>query len=214
VGPLLIGYAMPIVTCSPFDAECQKYEKVWREVEAYRQWSPGEDLLGPFLALTGARPGQRIVDVGCGTGRAALTLTGLLLHVTLVDATPTALDPEVHWHVDKQDLPVDFFFRGMCLWRDWVPLLQVAHDFSYCCDVLEHIPQEFTMLVVERCLSAAPLAFFSICFDADGFGQTIGVPLHLTVKDFEWWRDRLGELGQLIEARDLLGRGIFLLRRR
>ena len=79
--------------------------------------------------------------------------------------------------------------------------------------MLEHIPTEYTMLVIERCLEAAPVSFFHISFDPDSFGQYIGQPLHLTQQPFAWWRDRLGELGALVDARDLLGHGIFLLRR-
>lgn len=193
-----------VQTCSVFAAEQEKYQRMWRDVEAYRAVSFGSQLVGPFLALSGAKPGQRIVDVGCGTGRASVTFAELQLRPTLVDATIDALDPAA------RHLP----FVESCLWRNWIDPIGEEHDFAYCCDVLEHIPPEFTMLVVERCLQAAPSAFLHINFEPDAFGRSIGEPLHLTVQPFTWWRDRLGELGTLTEARDLLGSGFFFLHRR
>jgi SAM-dependent methyltransferase len=195
-------------TQSIFAPERAKYEHLWRDVPAYRNVSFGEMLVGPFLAITGARPGQSLVDVGCGPGRAALKFAALGLDVAAVDLSAIALDAEVSAAVTAGHIT----FVDACVWRDWAPA--DAFDFAYCCDVLEHIPVEFTMLVVARCISAARRSFFHVNFDPDHFGQTIGAPLHLTVQPFTWWRDRLGELGVLTDARDMLGHGIFLLERR
>jgi SAM-dependent methyltransferase len=200
---------MGIATCSPFDTEREKYARVWADVAEYRTVSPGEQLVGPFLAMTGVKPGQSIVDVGCGTGRAAMKLRALQMDVTLVDATKFALDEEVEKYIEECK---EERFIETCLWQHWTERFE-PRDFAFCCDVLEHIPKEFTMLVVERCLQATQTAFFSIAFDADSFGATIGEPLHLTMESFEWWRDHLGELGHLYEARDLQARGLFLLGR-
>lgn len=196
----------PIATCSVYEQERLKYARVWQEVEAYRITSFGEQLVGPFLALSGVQPGARIVDVGCGTGRAGLKFAELLMAVVLVDATRDALDRSVAAEVERYRIG----FVESCLWREWGLEPQ---DWAYCCDVLEHIPTEFTMLVVARCLQAAPRAFFHINFEPDSFGRAIGDVLHLTVQPFVWWRDRLAEVGRLVEARDLLGTGLFILER-
>lgn len=196
-------------TCSVFQPEREKYTRLWREHDDYRTVSFGDQLVGPFLALTGANPGQSLVDVGCGTGRAALKFATLGLDTTMIDLSPLALDSDVRAALDAPELPLDF--HEACLWRDWAS--HIDADYAYCCDVLEHIPIEFTMLVVANCLTAAPTAFLHINFDPDHFGQVIGDTLHLTVKPFVWWRDRLAEIGTLTEARDLLGHGLFLLER-
>jgi hypothetical protein len=47
----------------------------------------------------------------------------------------------------------------------------------------------------------------------DGYGKFIGKPLHLTVQAFAWWRDRIATLGNLIEARDLCGTGLYVVQR-
>lgn len=201
-----------IHTHSVFEQETAKYERMWNEVEEYRKTSPGEALVGPALALLNLQPGTRIVDLGCGTGRAGLKFAQLMLFVTLIDATRDALDPEVVTALEDEQSPIEF--QQACVWGNWPSLLvEPRQDLVYCCDVLEHIPAEFTMLTVARCLEAAPRVFLHISTEQDGFGLAIGEPLHLTVKPFTWWRDRLADVGKLLEARDLLASGLFLLER-
>ena len=45
--------------------------------------------------------------------------------------------------------------------------------------------------------------------DGTMFGKEIGEPLHVTVMPFTWWRDRLGEVGEVLDARDLMHGGVF-----
>ncbi len=89
-----------------------------------------------------------------------------------------------------------------------------TYDFGFCCDVMEHIPPEFTMLVVARLLESCKRVFFTICTEPDEFGVRIGEPLHLTVQPFVWWRDRLRDLGTVIEARDCMTTAVFLVEAR
>lgn len=181
--------------------ETAKYRAMWA-VDDYRVIAPGEGFLGILLGL-GVQPGCRVVDVGCGTGRASVALAKLMIQPTLVDAIPEARDP------DARDLP----FVEACLWDNW-PAQVGPQDVAYCCDVLEHIPEPLTMLVVERCLQAAPIAVLHIAHEADIMGGRIGQPLHLTIRPFTYWRDHLAEVGDLQEARDLIGHGLYILSRR
>jgi hypothetical protein len=85
-------------------------------------------------------------------------------------------------------------------------------DYAYCCDVLEHIPTPFVMLVVSRLMAVTTRGvFLSVALQADQFGALVGEPLHLTVQSFTQWRDQLSTLGRLVEARDLMMTGVYYL---
>jgi hypothetical protein len=127
------------------------------------------------------------------------------------DLTPDGLTPEA------QRLP----FVEAVLWRDLQPAVRAfAHpnrttvDYIYCCDVLEHLPPQFTMLAIDQLLRVAQRGvFLSISLVPDNFGAWVGAPLHQTVQSFTWWRDGLAELGTVLEARDLLSTGLYWVRR-
>lgn len=186
-------------------AEKAKYEKIWR-VPDYRRHSPGQTMVKPFLEICRPEPGSRVIDLGCGTGRAALQLQRRGFEVTGLDITRQALGRAARARLA--------FVEGS-LWSAWPGQASPAAgwDHGFCCDVMEHIPVEYTMLVIDRIMSACATAFFSICTVPDQFGAAIGEPLHLSVFPFEFWRDHLGEFGTLVEARDLLTDALFVLER-
>lgn len=184
------------------------YQDLWGSVSTYGDRSPGEQLAPIFhdLASTLARPPRyawanrphTVLDVGCGSGKGALALRGFGYDVTLADLTRDGLVAEA------KQLP----FVEVCLWE---PL--PTADFVFCCDVMEHIPTPFTMLAITRMLAAARVGvFLSIGLMPDMFGVWVGRPLHQTVQPFTTWRDQLGELADVMDARDLMHTGTFFLR--
>jgi SAM-dependent methyltransferase len=187
--------------------ERSTYEAMWA-VPDYATASPGEQLVPTFLEMAGiTKPHkQTVLDAGCGSGKGAMQLRAAGFEVMLADLTPSGLLPEV------QDLP----FFEMALW-DPVPvwrryLFGRKFDWVYCCDVLEHVPPTFAMLVVSRLLEASRHGvFLSIALQEDNFGVWAGRPLHLCVQSFVQWRDQLNELGRVKEARDLLTNGLYLV---
>lgn len=176
--------------------ETEKYRKVWA-IPEYGNYSPGEDMASAFLECVQPSLGSSIIDLGCGSGKGAVAI-GDDYRRWLLDLTQDGLVEEA------KSLP----FIQKSLWEPFGD----QWDYGYCCDVMEHIPPEYTMLVVKNIMDHCERAFFQICFLPDNFGQRIGEPLHLTVQTFEWWRDHLKEFG-LIEARDLLQNGLFTLAR-
>lgn len=194
-------------------AERDTYETAWA-LDGYANFAPGEQYLPLFLEI--AKPEQvqsypglgrvtrqtTVLDAGIGSGKGALALVAAGFAVTGCDLTPDGLVPEA------QGLP----FVDACLWHD----LRAAvgpFDYVYCCDVLEHIPPEWTMLVIQRLLEVAQKGvFFSISLVPDSFGVWVGKPLHQSVYSFQWWRDHLADLGTLVECRHLLHTGIFYVK--
>lgn len=180
------------------EAERAKYDDMWA-VDAYTKYSPGERLILTFMEMSGARRQDSVIDAGCGAGRGAVALREQGFDVRCCDLTGSALLPEA------KDLP----FREGALWED---LGQKTVDWVYCCDVLEHVPTAFTMLVIRRLLDVARKGvFLSICHIPDTYGIWIGRTLHETVQPFVWWRDNLATLGCVVEARDLLISGLYLV---
>lgn len=177
------------------------YDGVW-SLPGYADFAPGAHYAPAFAEMAAPAAGATVLDAGTGSGKGALALQALGLDVVAFDLSAAGL-PE------RFDIP---FYQGSLL-RE-LPFDTGECDWVYCTDVLEHIPEAFTMLVVARLLRVAKHGLFlSISLVPDQFGVWAGRPLHLTVKDFNWWKQSLRELGTIIECRDLLTTGLFLLRR-
>jgi SAM-dependent methyltransferase len=185
--------------------ERSKYADVWTSVSAYGERSPGEQMLPVFESMRrdGGGPAT-VLDAGCGAGRGALALHRAGHTVTCCDTTDAGLAEAARI----------FPFVTVNLWDDLRDRLPV-HDYVYCCDVLEHIPLPFTMLVVARLLEVARHGvFLSISTIPDQFGAWAGTSLHLSVQPFVEWRDQLNAVGRVVEARDLLIAGAYLVEHR
>jgi SAM-dependent methyltransferase len=179
------------------DVEQETYESIWAVPQYQDSASPGEQCVKIFKTLT--RGTGSVLDAGCGQGKGSIELLEMGFYPTLLDLTDQRL-PELQGLTFAQR-PLWDDLRDLG-WFDWV----------YCCDVLEHLPQEFTMLAVARMLQVARQGLFlSIGFDPDNFGAYIGKTLHQTVKDFSWWKSRLNEVGRVQDSRDLIGLGTFYL---
>jgi 2-polyprenyl-3-methyl-5-hydroxy-6-metoxy-1,4-benzoquinol methylase len=191
--------------------EREKYENIWQTDQYNESFSPGEKYLPLFLDMTGRGPktgfqGAHVLDAGCGAGKGALALLEAGFRVSCADVTDAGLLPALR---DSLTVP----FHTVCLWNSLRAL--GWFDYVYCTDVLEHIPPQFTMLVVARLLALVRQELFlSIAFVPDVMGVWVGKPLHETVQPFVWWRDNLASVGELVQARDLIDCGAFLLRPR
>lgn len=152
------------------ERERGKYARMWENPD-YGNFSPGLQI-APF-ARQFMQPGQTLLDLGCGAGKAGQWLSDHGLDVTLMD------------HVGAQvesDLP---FIEG-CIW-EFMPNV----DWIFCADVMEHLPPEKVDTVMELMASHARQVFLQIHCAEDHFGETIGERLHLTVEKPDWWRSRL-----------------------
>lgn len=179
--------------------EKEKYEKAW-DHDAYRIYSPGEKWVFPFLMMATPKVGEIITDYGAGTGRASLLLHKLGYHVQMLDIAENCLDPEVHQAIGKK-LQIGSLY-GAPFW--------IRHsEYGFCVDVMEHIPPQFIYETLQNILRSSRKVFFHISFREDHFGAELGETLHLTVKPYSFWRDKLSEFATLTEARDLIHNGLF-----
>ncbi len=179
------------------EREAETYRKAWA-IQEYGIESPGAVFVSAFVEMAAPDVSDHILDAGCGAGAGIEALAQLGYARTsgadLIDVRAGAAADGAFWEGP--------------LWH----LRCTPHDWVYCCDVLEHVPDEFTMLVGARLLAAARRgAFFSIALEPDNFGALVGETLHKTVRPFVWWRDRLAELGRVVECRDLLSTGLYLV---
>lgn len=183
--------------------DATKYADVWASLPAYGDYAPGLEMLPAFQAM--APPPATVLDAGAGSGRASVALAQAGYDVTLCDLTDVGLVDEAR----------AMTFREACLWHPLRPQVRRGQfDWVYCVDVLEHVPPQFTMLAIDHMLAIAERGvFLGIALTPDGFGAMVGEPLHLTVQSFTWWRDSLREIGTLVEARDMMARGLYVVTR-
>ena len=158
---------------------------MWQQ-PCYRRSSPGLrvsklflDKLHPLIT-----EGQRLIDFGSGTGKAAAPFLQAGLCVDMVDIASNALDPEMQslLHI----LPAHLSFTQSPLWN--LPKTLKPAEWIYCCDVLEHIPSERVMDTLRE-MSKRTLkgGIFQIYLEDEPFGDMIGQTLHLTLRPREWW---------------------------
>lgn len=181
--------------------ERAKYAEIWSLDEYRESHSPGLENVDRFMKVMEPEPGSSVIDIGCGQGRSGLEFQNRGMRAWWLDITDAGLVPEV----DRSR------FIEAALWATtWGS----GHlDYGFCCDVLEHIPPEYSMLCVDRILQHCNKAWLQIAFLPDEFGKLIGEPLHLTVHPYSWWLVRLATLGKVVEARDLCGQGLFVVER-
>lgn len=193
------------------ETEKAKYEAIW-DHPRYRVHSPGENSLKAFRSIVNPAEGSKVVDFGSGCGRASLQLAQAGFKVQMIDLTEKSMDDDVRVAADNH-------FNGMqfmegSIWDIAIPLNQLSGDYGYCCDVMEHIPPKYVMQTLSNIMMRVNVGcFFYICLVPDAFGKMIGRPLHLTVRTFNWWKQHLSELGEVVEARDLLQNGLFYVKK-
>lgn len=181
--------------------ERDKYTEIWSYEEYRASGSPGLGNVERFMSVLNPKQDSSIIDIGCGAGKSGLEFERRGMRSWWMDITQAALDQAV----DRAR-----FIQAPL----WAPAWGSRWDYGFCCDVLEHIPTEYAMLACDRIIEHCDTAWLHICNLPDEFGKLIGEPLHLTVKPYSWWLLRLATLGEVIDARDLCGNSLFIVRRK
>lgn len=167
-------------------SERDKYARMWA-VPAYSARSPGASIAADVLARLGARPGETIIDYGCGAGAAMPAFRARGLIATGVDLVRAP---------SNEDFPLVI----APLWD--LPAASLApSDWCYCVDVLEHLP----MYKMRDALAGIAVrtvrgGFLQSALKPETFGRQIGEVLHLTVRGADWWRQIIGEFFEIESA--------------
>jgi SAM-dependent methyltransferase len=168
--------------------EQEKYKKLWSMPE-YRITSPGESVVDEFIAQSGVSRDDIVIDIGCGTGRAALAISEKVgCKVKLIDFADNCLDDNARG-LDIAMLDISQQHIGL------------RGTIGFCCDVLEHIPTDLLDFTVKNILKSVKKCFFQISTVDDVCGALIGHPLHLSVYDAEWWCGFFESTGAKIESK-------------
>lgn len=167
-------------------SEKEKYLRMWSML-SYRQDSPAERIVDTILEQL--QPTGRIVDFGCGTGRAAARITAKGHDVLLADFAPNCRDDEA------AELPF--------VEIDLAEPMPIREQFGYCIDVMEHIPPAQVDAVIHNIMGSAAKVFFQISTVPDRMGTIIGAHLHLTVEPHGWWRRKFNELGYFVAWQEM-----------
>lgn len=153
-------------------SEKEKYQLMW-QLDIYREVSPGEHMAEWYVETF--KPKGKIIDFGCGTGRAGVKFKELGLEPFLIDFTDNCRDDEA------QEIPF--------LQWDLTYPISVDSEHGFCTDVMEHIPTEDVEKVIKNIMTSAKKVFFQISTIDDNLGGMINEPLHLTVKTHDWWKE-------------------------
>lgn len=177
------------------EKEREKYDAVWA-IPDYSTFSPGGFYSGVFAEYEPYMD-AKIIDLGCGGGAGGKALRNLgYQNVEFLDIVD----------VCKEDN-----FINMPIWKDWASTRLFKRDWGYCCDVMEHLPESLVGLAVHQMSRGCHKAFLSISLTEDAFGRVICDDLHLTVKPYAWWKSLLSEFGTVIEARDQMDTGVYVV---
>lgn len=163
-------------------SEKEKYQTMWLN-DAYREVSPGENIADIYMNQF--RPRGDIIDFGCGTGRSSIKFSERGLRPLLIDFADNSRDEEA------LNLP---FLE----WDLSEPIPAKAFN-GYCTDVMEHIPTKDVRKVIKNIMRCCKRVFFQISTIEDVFGESIGEPLHLTVKPHEWWMGVFKSMGYKVK---------------
>lgn len=166
------------------DVERKKYEAVWRH-DAYRKVSPGMMEVERAWFVMGCEPGETLNDYGSGPARATKWFQEKGLDVLGIDIATNAAETSV-------------IVESIPLWD--LKLLRTA-DYGFCCDVMEHIPPEKVEDVLMWTQARSRHAcYYRIATRPDVMGpKLVGEPLHLTIRDADWWKAELLKYWSLVK---------------
>lgn len=168
--------------------EKEKYEIAWGD-KRYRVGAGGINYVSDFLKRFEIDKAHTVIEFGCGEGKAAAQLATVVKDIILVDIAENCLSDKV-----KASLGNKFVLH------DISEPLDMTADYGFCVDTMEHFPPDQLDRVLENMFAIAPKCYFQICTVPDGFGKIVGAPLHLSVFNPAWWKDKMSENNRTVTS--------------
>ena len=156
-------------------SEREKYVESWKDPQ-YRDKSPAEQHMRQLLKIFSPQAGNSLIDWGCGTGRASYELWQAGLDVTMIDIAYNALDQKVK-EASRGNPRLRF------ITHDISESIDLTADYSFCCDVMEHLPPDRVDAALDNIISSSKHTLFVIAT----FEEALHPELHLTVRSHRWW---------------------------
>lgn len=180
-------------------AEREKYLAIWQRPE-YRKVSPGMLECERAFAVCEMKAARSLIDFGSGPCRATKWFQDKGLDALAIDFAPNARETDVP-------------FVEACLWD--LPTDLPKADYAFCTDVMEHIPAAKVGDVLGNISGLTRRsAYFRIATRPDRMGpRFLKQPLHMTVKNAEWWRRQVEAYFPLVDVIENTGRDVILLAR-
>lgn len=181
-------------------AERAKYVKAYQSPKyrrnAGRQALKNAETIKAVAVLSGAKVA---IDFGCGNGDIVTIFRPLDIYVRLVDF----MGREYLGTAAQQALGEGTAdYEQASLWDPELRARLRPADLGICTDVMEHIPEERVDTVLRLIGDKVPLCFFRIALYGDSHHKIAkhGGPLHVTVRDHEWWIARLKANGLIFDS--------------
>ncbi len=160
-------------------SEREKYVEVWKDSK-YRDKSPAEFHMRQLVDIFQPATGESLIDWGCGTGRGGYELWRQCgMDVTLVDIAYNSLDQKV-----REATRVSSRLRFIT--HDISESIDLTADYSFCCDVMEHLPPDRVDAALDNIISSSKHTLFVIAT----FEEALNPDLHLTVRPALWWLEQ------------------------
>ncbi len=155
-------------------SEQEKYAKLYKS--KYPPTGYSVDL-AEFIVNT-ARRGDRLLDLGCGHGRAVIALRTLGYDCWGVDITLAGL-PSTGTRG----------FVEAPLWT--IPYKDNQFEYTFSTDVMEHIPPKMVEAVIKEIYRITRVETFHCVSTVDDPNYP---NVHLTIEPIKWWRDQFSRL--------------------
>ncbi|MGC3967598.1 MAG: class I SAM-dependent methyltransferase [Pirellulales bacterium] len=137
--------------------------------------------------------GADVLDCGCGRATLRLKTTDVRHYVGI----DVAFFPLMANRRDRSK--ADTHYLQAC--SDRLPFADGCFSIAWCCDVLEHVPEQAVPQTLHELARVAKMLVLSISTRPSRILDADGANLHLTVRPSEWWQSQIMTVAKIANRR-------------